>query len=169
MIENPKPWYREPWPWLLMLAPLAAVLMGVVMVVLAGRSNDGLVADDYYKQGLAINQTLDRERRAATLHVSGVLDFSADRTRVRLQLGQDGDSPPALLLTLVHPTRAGLDQRVPLTRMASGVFAGELRAPVAGRWNLTVEDDDRRWRVSGAWHTADDRVLLRSGDEGAKR
>lgn len=169
MVQTPKPWYREPWPWLLMLAPLAAVLMGVVMVVLAGRSDDGLVADDYYKRGLAINRTLDRERRAAALHVSGRLEFSADRTRVRLHLGQDGDPPPALMLTLVHPTRAGMDQRVPLIRMSPGEFAGELRAPVAGHWRLTLEDDDRRWRVSGAWHTLEDGVSLHPvGEEGRR-
>jgi uncharacterized protein len=169
MVQTPKPWYREPWPWLLMLAPLAAVLMGILMVVLAARSQDGLVADDYYKQGLAINRTLDRERHAAALHVSGVLEFNADRTRAHLRLGEDGVLPPALLLTLVHPTRAGMDQRVTLVRTAPGEFTGELRAPARGRWLLTLEDDDRSWRVTGTWRTADDRVLLRTGEEGEKR
>jgi len=163
MAETPKPWYREPWPWLLMLAPFAAVVMGVVMAVLAGQSNDGLVADDYYKQGLAINQTLGREQRAAALRVAGRLEFDQDRTRVRLMLAQDGDAPPALLLTLAHPTRAGLDQQVTLIRRAPGEFEGKLGAPVAGRWLLILEDDDRRWRVNGAWHTSEDRVSLRAG------
>jgi hypothetical protein len=149
-----------------MVAPLAAVLMGVVMMVLATRSDDGLVSDDYYKQGLAINQILDRERRAAALRVSGMLEFSADRGQVHLRLDQDGDPPPALSLTLVHPTRAGLDQSVTLIRTAPGIFSGELRAPIAGRWLLALEDDDRRWRVSGAWRTEEDRVTLRP--EGAK-
>jgi hypothetical protein len=144
-----------------MVAPLAAVLMGVVMMVLATRSDDGLVSDDYYKQGLAINQILDRERRAAALRVSGMLEFSADRGQVHLRLDQDGDPPPALSLTLVHPTRAGLDQSVTLIRTAPGIFSGELRAPIAGRWLLALEDDHRRWRVSGAWRTEEDRVTLR--------
>jgi hypothetical protein len=168
MIRSPKRWYREPWPWLLMLAPLAAVIMGVVMVVLAGRSDDGLVAEDYYKRGLAINQTLDRERRAAALHVTGQLEFSPDRGQVRLRMAQRGALPPALILTLVHPTRAGMDQQVVLVRRASGEFTGELRAPVAGRWLLMLEDDDRRWRVSGAWNTSEHRVSLRPVGEEAK-
>lgn len=169
MTQPPKPWYREPWPWLLMLAPLAAVLMGIVMVVLATHSKDGLVADDYYKQGLAINRILDRERHAAALHVSGVLEFSADRTRVRLLLGQEGVAPAALLLTLVHPTLAGRDQRVTLVRTAPGEFSGALRAPSAGRWLVTLEDDDQSWRVAGTWHTTEERVRLEAAKEGAKR
>jgi uncharacterized protein len=168
MTETSKPWYREPWPWLLMIAPLAAVIMGVVIFVLADRTRDGLVADDYYKEGLAINRTLDRERRAATLHVAGSLAFSPDRTQVRLRLGQDGAAPPALLLTLLHPTRAGMDQRIVLIRTAPGEFSGKLRAPVAGRWLLMLEDDDRSWRVNGVWRTVDDRVSLRPDEEGGK-
>ena len=139
------------------------------MVVLAGRSHDGLVADDYYKQGLAINRTLDRERNAAMLHVSGSLEFSADRRRVRLLLRQDGELPRALRLTFVHPTRAGLDQEIQLVRAAPGAFAGALRVPVSGRWLFTLEDEARSWRVSGAWHGADDRVLIRPGGKGDGR
>jgi hypothetical protein len=166
MADAPKPWYREPWPWFLMVAPLAAVIMGVVMIVVASRTRDGLVADDYYKEGLAINRTLDRERRAGALHISGLLEFSADRTQVRLRLVQDGDAPPALLLTLLHPTRAGMDQRILMVRTAPGEFSGKLRAPVAGRWLLMLEDDARSWRVNGVWRTADDRVQLRPDGEG---
>ena len=40
------------------------IVAGVYTTVLAFTSSDGLVADDYYKQGLAINKTLKREERA---------------------------------------------------------------------------------------------------------
>jgi len=155
-----KPWYREPWPWLLMLGPLAAVIMGVVMVVLAVRSNDGLVVDDYYKQGLAINQTLDRERRAEALSVNAMLEFAADLRRVTLKLDLQGALPEALQLTLAHPTRAGEDQRVLLVPRGAGTYDGVLAAPMPGRWHLLLEDADRSWRRSGAWQTQEARVLL---------
>ena len=67
------PWYREPWPWLLMAGPAAVVVAGFATLWLAVSSNDGLVADDYYKQGLAINQTLQREAltRGMAINVLG--------------------------------------------------------------------------------------------------
>mgnify|MGYP000916835605 FL=1 len=46
-----KPWYREPWPWLLMSGPGLVVIAGVVTAWIAFSGADGLVADDYYKQG----------------------------------------------------------------------------------------------------------------------
>ena len=52
------PWYKERWTWLLMLMPATAIVAGFITLWLAITSFDGLVADDYYKQGLAVNQTL---------------------------------------------------------------------------------------------------------------
>ena len=61
------PWYRQRWPWLLMLGPAIVVVAGIVTAVIAIETDDGLVADDYYKRGLAINQTLERAARTAVL------------------------------------------------------------------------------------------------------
>ena len=54
-------WYREPWPWLVMSGPAIVVVAGIGTAIIAFRTSDGLVADDYYKQGLVINQTLKRD------------------------------------------------------------------------------------------------------------
>jgi hypothetical protein len=151
-----------------MLGPLAAVIMGVVMVVLAVRSNDGLVVDDYYKQGLAINQTLERERRAEVLSVKADLEFASDLRRVTLALDQQGGLPEALLLTLVHPTRAGQDQQVLLVPRGAGRYDGALAAPLPGRWHLLLEDADRRWRLNGTWRTQERRILLGGSHVGGK-
>jgi hypothetical protein len=155
-----RPWYREPWPWLLMAAPAAAVVMGVVMVVLGLRSEDGLVVDDYYKRGLAINQVLDREARAAALGLEASLAFSAARDRVRVTLS--GGSPgEGATLRLAHPTRSGQDQVVALAPQASGVLEGALRPPSPGTWRLVLEDGRGAWRLTGEWRNVDDRVTLR--------
>lgn len=156
-----RPWYREPWPWLLMAAPAAAVVMGVVMVVLGLRTDDGLVVDDYYKRGLAINQVLDREARAAALGLEASLAFSPDRERVRLVLS--GKTPPGrqATLRLVHPTRVGQDQVVAFAAAAGGNLEGALKPPSPGAWHLVLEDPGGLWRLAGEWRTADDRVTLR--------
>jgi hypothetical protein len=163
-----KPWYREPWPWLLMLGPLSAVIMGGVMVVLAVSSNDGLVVDDYYKQGLAINQTLRREHRAEALSVSAALEFARDLRRVKLTLREHGLLPEAVLLTLVHPTRAGHDQQVLLVPRGSGVYEGALAVPTPGRWHLVLEDAGRSWRLTGTWLTQETGIVLGSAAETAR-
>lgn len=57
-------WTKEPWPWIVMAPPAAAVLAGIATLWIAVASADGLVAEDYYKQGLGINKVIAREERA---------------------------------------------------------------------------------------------------------
>ena len=79
-----RPWYREPWQWIIMAPPAAAVVAGMVMLWLAITSYDGLVTDDYYKQGLAINKTLRRDDRASELSYRARVQLSEDSSRVRV-------------------------------------------------------------------------------------
>lgn len=140
-----QPWYREPWPWILMAGPATVVVAGLVTAWLAVRSDDGLVVDDYYKQGLAINQTLSRSDAAERLGIVAELQLVDGRVRVLLASAGAG----ALKLQLVHPTRAGMDQSLELTKVRPGVYEGVLAPMRAGRWHVVLEQSD--WRLAGDW------------------
>src|SRR5690349_8547523 len=60
-----KPWHRQLWSWLLMLRPIVSVVGGIAVLCVAVKTNDGLVADDYYQRSITINERLVRERSAA--------------------------------------------------------------------------------------------------------
>ena len=101
------PWYKERWTWLLMLMPATAIVAGFITLWLAITSFDGLVADDYYKQGLAINQTLARANAAQERGLVGQVKFSADEISVGLSARSGVELPSKLLVTLAHPTKGG--------------------------------------------------------------
>ena len=107
-----KPWHREPWPWLLMAGPAIVVVAGFVTLWLAVKSDDGLVADDYYRRGLAINQTLTRSQAARNLGLSAEVTLDAAAGRVRVSVRGGAALPETLYLRLIHPTRAIADQRL---------------------------------------------------------
>ena len=67
------PWYREPWPWLLMAPPVASIALGIVMWTLAAQTDDGLVANDYYKRGLAINQKVKQAAAKRELRLGAIV------------------------------------------------------------------------------------------------
>jgi len=149
-IARPNPWYREPWPWILMAAPAAAVVGGAIMLALAVGSFDGLVAEDYYKQGLAVNQQLARVQKARELGVQGEIDIDTHAGGpVRIALRGAIAAKDDVTLTLSHPTRAGLDQRVPLTAAGEGAYAGRIAGMAAGRWHVIVESAAGGWRIQG--------------------
>ncbi len=143
-----RPWYRELWPWLLFSGPAIVVIAGLVTLWLAMASNDGLVADDYYKRGLAINRTLSREKQAAASGYRAQIAFGPAFDRVRIVLN-GGSMPRALAIRMVHPTRAGLDRAAQLRAVASGVYEGPLAVPQPGNWHVIVEDDLATWRLHG--------------------
>jgi len=153
LIPQPgQPWYREPWPWLIMLGPFVVVIAGLATAVIAYRGADPLVADDYYKQGLAINRLLQGEQRALDLHVAGTAWYAAPTGRVRIALHADAALPPALVLRLAHPTLAGMDQSVVLRSVQPGIYEGALALPRQARWLVTLEGGD--WRLATEWDSS---------------
>jgi len=125
---------------------------------LALTSDDGLVADDYYKRGLAINQVLARDAAAGARRYAAQVVFDSAFDRVRVTLSGT-ELPAVLLLRMVHPTRTGLDRVVPLAASGPGVYEAALAPPAAGRWQLTLEDPARIWRLSAIWRVPCEAVL----------
>ena len=147
--QDTRPWYREPWPWILAAGPFIVIIAGVYTAWLAIKSNDGLVTEDYYKKGLAANQTIARNELATRLGLVAGVRIVGDAMHVRLQAAkQDFAMPPTLTVTISHPTRAGLDQTRVLPRVANG-YTGEVRLPASGHWLVQVEDESRAWRLMG--------------------
>ncbi|MCM2308219.1 MAG: FixH family protein [Sulfuritalea sp.] len=144
-----RPWYREPWPWILAAGPFIVVVAGIYTAWLAVKSNDGLVTDDYYRKGLAANQTIARSDQAARIGLVAGVRVTADTLSVRLQASDKGFVlPPTLVVTISHPTRAGLDQSRVLVRDGD-IYSGEVRLPAAGHWLVLLEDERKIWRLMG--------------------
>jgi len=142
------PWYREPWPWLLFFPPAVAVVAGTITMGIAIDSFDGVVSDDYYRQGLAINRSLDRDARARARGLSAQLRFNPSGDRVRVTVSGDASARGPLHLHLVRAARSGDDQDVDLTPVAPGLYEGRLTQPLQGRWHLRLQDGDGQWRIS---------------------
>lgn len=62
-----RPWWREPYVWLVWSGPLAVVLACIVTGIVILRHPESIVDPDYYQHGLEINKTLREEASAAKL------------------------------------------------------------------------------------------------------
>jgi hypothetical protein len=146
----PRPWYRHRWPWLLMLGPVTVIVAGVITTWLAATGNTALVADDYYKQGLTINRTLERERQADELGVEVALAAAArpdgmTQLDVVLSMTDMARRPSRLRVFLAHPTRSELDREL-LLEGEAGRYTAVVRDLAPTHWKLVIEDDARSWR-----------------------
>lgn len=163
----PRPWYREPWPWIIISGPAIVVVAGIATAVLAVRGYDGPVASDYYKQGLTINEELSRVQRARDLGVTASLRFAGindgESVEVSLTALESLPPEPALRVRLIHPGRRDADRLAVLARVDADAdgrgarYRGTWQAPErAGAtpvaWKVVVETP--QWRVDDGLSTA---------------
>ncbi len=148
----PRPWYREPWPWILISLPATAVVAGIATVWIAATNADGLVVGDYYKAGLAINQTLARDEAARQQALTASIAQTDGALSLRLA-GRLQTYPEQLALTLAHPTRPGMDQAIALQHAGGGLYRAPLPAMAAGKWHAQLTDPAAAWRLAGVLHT----------------
>ena len=140
-------WYREPYVWLLIALPLAAVIGSFITGWLALRSDDGLVMDDYYNQGLAINRVLERDRRANELGITANLQLSREQHTFRLFLTGNENflAPDTITISFLHATRGGYDQKIQVSRTDQNYYQATLQDLVKGRWDVQIEAGN--WRI----------------------
>lgn len=153
VLDN-KPWYQQVWPWLLMTPPALAVVFGIVFFIIASRTFDGLVADDYYKEGMTVVKLIDKHKRAQELGLSAHASVRADTMSIALSVAPEKELsvaalPAALHLTIIRPTHSGFDQQVLLQKGQDGLYSGAFAPLIAGKWRFQIEDESRTWRMEG--------------------
>ena len=138
-------WRREPLVWFIISLPLAAVIGGIITIYLAIESDDGLVTDDYYKRGLEVNKTLQRDNIAAILDLKADVSFSENKVNIKLQGNDKFDPPESVHASFLHPTKKGMDREANLLKTTNNDYVATMKQLPAGRWYLLIEAQD--WRL----------------------
>jgi hypothetical protein len=146
------PWWRQRWPWLLMLGPFIVLLAGLYTGWLAFSQPDALVVGDYYKRGKAINQDLRRDRAASELGITAVLRYDPARGVLTGKIDSHSAMPATVLLRLAHATQPAKDIVLAVHPAPDGAFGAALPMLERTRWQVLVESGQRDWRLEGRWH-----------------
>ena len=155
-LEPTAPWYRHRLVWLVIAIPAASVVAGIYLIYLATNTDHSMVVDDYYKQGMAINQSLQRDQAAADLGLSAQLEVSetGDMVTLSLNKGTLVDYPDRLSLHLQHATHADNDQLLNLVRAPDNQYIGYLKQKIReGVWHITLSQQDWRLVDRVRWQT----------------
>ena len=151
-----KPWYRHGWVWFLIGIPASAVIAGAITITIAVKTADSLVADDYYKEGRAINQRLEKDDAAVRQGIVAKASIlpqpsGAQRIEVTLSANPGVMLPEAIRLRLSHPTLDQKDVLATLIKSSDGRYRSDVPGISAGRWYAQMEDNDSTWRVKATW------------------
>lgn len=142
-----RPWYKQFWPWFLIVLPGTAVVATLYTVIIANQYADDLVIDDYYKEGLAINQQLERQNRATSLELTAKLSHTQRQLDIRIEGRIEA---PQLRLLLSHAMESDRDFAVPVQRVGQGRYRVLLPQILKGRWHWTLDEGvSSDWRLDG--------------------
>lgn len=145
---TPRPWYKEPYVWMILAFPFSAIVVGLTMFRVSWVTFDGLVVDDYYKKGLEINRTFERDKIALKYGLEGYLQINpTGGLRLFLKSNETYTLPSQLKISLLHRTRKGFDQTITLQRQAD-VYTGNVTPLIDGLWEIMLEGQD--WRLDSA-------------------
>ena len=146
MQSETRPWYKEPFVWMLIGVPLSSVIVGSFFIFLAASSKDSLVRDNYYKDGLAINQLLQWEKKAKTLDIKLSFKIEGNNASVSI-LNSRQTYPNTLTLKLSHPTLKERDRDAFLQHSKDGQYIGFIESIENGRFYIMIESPEQVWRV----------------------
>lgn len=144
--EEFTPFYKEPFAWLLLVFPFAAVLWGIVMLSVSFKTQDSLVSDSYYKDGVSYTENQALDHRAVELQIQAQLQFDSQQVTLGLS-GQLAEEPESLQLKLIHPTLENEDVTLFLQRIGPGQYASPLEQANLGKRSVWLISPTQHWRL----------------------
>ena len=164
------PWYKQPMVWMIIAIPLSAVLVCSILLYLAITTDDGLVADDYYKRGLAINRQIARDVVASDLQLEANIEIDARSGFIKtiFNKGKMEDFPAQITLVLRHATQHQQDQVATLRHGIDNQYVGSIPQSVhQGVWHLELSNAQgsktKEWRMARRISLTDStRVILQA-------
>jgi len=149
---------------MLICLPLTAVIACSVTVYLAITTADGVVSDDYYKDGKAINISMARDDKATEMELAAQL-LRGDKNAVRVMFNQDVKDS-TVVLKFLHATQDQQDQTVALIPISTRIFDGVIEDLAPGKWYVQVAPEEGDWRLRGTSSSSSfDSLNLRPGNQ----
>ena len=147
-MSGQRPPWREPMLWLVAGLPVASVVAGFALLVIASRSGSSdVVADPVQRTAQIQVSDLGPDARARQLGLSVVLRTDVNLVEVLPVTGTFARDRP-LRLTLHHPARADADQTLLLQPATLG-WRAAARVHGGHDWNARISPEGGAWRLQG--------------------
>lgn len=148
MNDNRPPW-REPMVWLVVGLPMASVIAGIGLLVIASSTGStDAVADPVRRTAQVQVADLGPDALAQRMRLSAVLRIDDGGFVQLLPVNGDFDRSASLRIDLRHPVRADLDRRLLLQPDEMG-WRSAAKLDNRHDWNVQLSPQDGGWRLQG--------------------
>ena len=143
-----KPWYKQFWPWFLIMLPMTVVVWTIITVIVFSNNSVSLVTEDYYKKGKAINIDISKINVARDLELSAAVSSENNDVVISFNKGQLKHYP-AITALFAHRTLPDRDFTKLLTSDAGGQYRLTLDKSLQGPWFIELTPHDEQWLIQG--------------------
>lgn len=143
--------WKQPWLWITLAPLILSVVLGLTMLNISFHIQDGLVTDEYSKEGLAINERIEKEENAKNIKAQATLSTDPISGELTLIFSSTNENKPdTLILEVIHPIIKDQDTKVVLTHQGEGQYLGMIdSAPDSKRYIRLHELHQPTWVLKG--------------------
>ena len=151
--ENQGNW-NQPWLWITIAPLILSVVLGLTMLNISFHIQDGLVTDEYSKEGLAINERIEKEENAKSLEAQATLSMDAESGELKVLFSSKLEkTPDTLILELIHPIIKDKDTKVVLTHQGLGQYSGMMEEALDSKLYIRLHElHNVSWVLKGEVH-----------------
>ena len=138
--DSEKTWHRQFWPWFLIALPGIVIIASISTAIIAFRTSDSLVQENPYRAGLAVNDSLELDKKASELKLRAKISLDSENGEVRVALKNSPDNLQPLTLELLHAKEKSKDIQLLLQATPQGDWLGHLPNTLIGQWYIRLSN-----------------------------
>jgi len=145
-----KPWHKQPYLWFIIFFPAFSVVAGLSLLFFSMQIDDGVVVDDYYKKGKAINLDLTRDKNAQDLGMTGQVIYQPETNIMKIELASKNPMPlnETIDIDIMHATLGRMDINQKFVTTPETHYQIRIPTELAkGGWIIQI--GNKQWRIHG--------------------
>ncbi len=143
------PWYREPWPWIILGLLGLGIVAGSTLALIALSSPPEMVTGEYERLGRGITDMRSRTETARALGLTGQIVIEPGQVSLSLEADDTHGLPESLLVLFQHPAVQDRDSTIHLQQTGPGEYSATLDASPHERVHVIVTDLAQTWWLAG--------------------
>ena len=144
-----KPWYKEPWPFILVSITGLGVVAGSTLAVIGFSNPPEIVSGQFGSLAKFVTEDSALIDQARALGLSGRLALDGDEVVLRMSAHDGTSLPEQLMVQFQHPATSAGDSVALVSRTAGGEYRGSYAVPPHARAHVSVTDLGQNWALAG--------------------
>ena len=145
----PNPWYKEPWPFILISITGLGVVAGSTLAYIGLSNPPEIVSGQFDSLGKFLTEDTSRAAEARALGLSGRLGVDGDAIKLSLSAGDLASLPGELMVQFQHPATSDGDSVALLVHEGGGSYRGVTSEAPHQRARILVTDLAQSWALAG--------------------